>query len=339
MKRSRWACSLLLMTCLGCDGLFFEPEPPNSPVGNFEELWTTFSEKYAVFEQRGVDWDVQYDAFRPLVSATTSDAELHDVLTGMMASLDDGHVSLFAPDEPFWNGHQEFREPTASDAFSSSLVFDTYLGGDFSNYNQQIIYGRVRPDVGYMFISHFQGDELTVIDQILESFSGVTGIIIDLRRNGGGDFTNGQVMVSRFADQRRLAFSARPKNGPGRDDFAAPVDYFIEPGGSQQFAGPVVVMTDRYTLSAGESVVLFLRVLPNITVIGEPTSGAMGERIEKELPNGWIYSITGQLITAADGVSYEGPGIPPDVVVTNTPEEINGGVDRMLDAAIAMILN
>lgn len=45
------------------------------------------------------------------------------------------------------------------------------------------------------------------------------------------------------------------------------------------------------------------------------------------------------LITAADGISYEGPGTPPDFVVTNTAQEISGGVDRMLDVAIAMIKN
>ena len=61
------------------------------------------------------------------------------------------------------------------------------------------------------------------------------------------------------------------------------------------------------------------------------------ERIEKELPNGWIYSITGQLIIAADGNTYEGPGIPPDIEEINTVAEINSGVDRVLEKAIEII--
>ncbi len=75
----------------------------------------------------------------------------------------------------------------------------------------------------------------------------------------------------------------------------------------------------------------------NVTVIGERTSGAMGERIEKELPNGWIYSITGQVIIAADGNIYEGPGIPPDIEEINTVTEINSGMDRVLEKAIETI--
>ena len=72
-------------------------------------------------------------------------------------------------------------------------------------------------------------------------------------------------------------------------------------------------------------------------VIGERSSGAMGERIEKELPNGRIYSITGQLIIAADGNTYKGPGIPPDIEEINTVTEINSGMDRVLEKAIATI--
>jgi len=338
MKKYTTLSLLFVFLMIGCKSLFFESEPANTPVGNFMELWTTFNEKYAVFEQRNVDWDGQFAIYSPQVDENSSDEELHDILTAMMATLDDGHVSLYAPNEPFWNGHQEFREPTALGLFSGDLILNTYLSGDFINFSNQIFYGTVsNNDVGYMFINHFRGDELVIIDEILEGMKDLKGIIVDLRRNGGGDFTNGQVLVSRFADEKRLAFSAKPKNGPGRNDFADPVDYFIEPGGSFQYAGPVMVLTDRYTLSAGESVVLFFRVLPNVTVIGERTSGAMGERIEKELPNGWIYSITGQVIIAADGNIYEGPGIPPDMEEINTVAEINSGMDRVLEKAIETI--
>lgn len=71
--------------------------------------------------------------------------------------------------------------------------------------------------------------------------------------------------------------------------------------------------------------------------MGENTNGAMGERIEKEMPNGWVYSITGQIMFAADGISYEGPGIPPDIRVSNSLDEVALGVDNMLNEAIKLI--
>ena len=33
----------------------------NKPQAVFDELWTTFSHRYAFFELRGVDWDAIYD--------------------------------------------------------------------------------------------------------------------------------------------------------------------------------------------------------------------------------------------------------------------------------------
>ena len=172
MKKYTIISLLAILLIIGCKGLFFESEPSNTAVGNFMELWTTYNEKYAVFEQRGVDWDEQFAIYRPQVDENTSDEELHDIITAMLASLDDGHVSLFAPNEPFWNGHQEFREPTALGLFSFDLITNTYLNGDFTNLSNQIVYGIINNDIGYIFINHFRGDELLVIDEILEGMKG-----------------------------------------------------------------------------------------------------------------------------------------------------------------------
>ena len=49
---------LLAFSVISCQDILFEEEPANDPIGNFESLWKTFNEKYAVFEQRGVDWQV-----------------------------------------------------------------------------------------------------------------------------------------------------------------------------------------------------------------------------------------------------------------------------------------
>lgn len=316
-----------------CEDLLFEEVPTNDPEGNFESLWTTFQERYAVFEARNVDWQELFEQFRPQVNINTSDDELFQIITEMLSYLDDAHVSLMAENKPFWRGHQEFREQTHNLLFDFGVVWENYLTQPV-NVNNQYFYGTVANDFGYLWINHLGGDEPGFIDEMIASMSNKKGMIIDLRHNTGGDFTNGEAIVSRFAGQRSLAFSGQPKNGPGPADFGPATDYFIEAQGPAQFSKPVIVLTDRYTLSAGESTLLFLRVLPNVTVIGEPTAGAMGERIEKEMPNGWVYSITGQLITAADGNVYEGPGIPPDIQASNTFEGLADGKDEVLELAI-----
>ena len=66
------------------------------PEGTFETLWTTFHNRYPFFDIRGVDWQEQYERYRPAVTAGTTDEELFDILCALLAPLNDGHVNLTA---------------------------------------------------------------------------------------------------------------------------------------------------------------------------------------------------------------------------------------------------
>jgi hypothetical protein len=56
MKINIQTAMLLLVLLTGCEKLFV-PEPANDPEEILEQLWATFEEEYAPFEERGVDWD------------------------------------------------------------------------------------------------------------------------------------------------------------------------------------------------------------------------------------------------------------------------------------------
>ncbi len=314
-----------------CEDIFFEDEPANTPIGNFESLWQTFDEKYAVFEQRNVDWDQQYAFYRPQVNPNTSEDQLYNILTNMMAALDDGHVSLMAPGRAIFSAKEDFRTQNGANLFDLGMLVRVYLNNDFQQINNQLIYGMTESNIGYLFINHLS-DPID-IDAILKELENAEALVIDIRHNGGGDFTNGEKVASRFCDRKRLAFTGQPKSGPGKDEFGPITSYFLEPSGNQ-FDGPVALLTSRFTISAAENLTMYFNILPQVTVFGEATAGAMGERIEKEMPNGWIYSITGQVIKAADGVSYEGPGIPPDVFFQNKIEDVENEIDSLFITAV-----
>ncbi len=328
---------LISLLSFSCTNLLFEEEPSNDPVGNFESLWNTFHTRYAVFEQRQVDWQELYNQYRPLIDAQTSNQELFDIITGMLTHLDDAHVSLMADGQPFWRGFREFRERTKDSLFNLWMIQNNYIDGNFVNIDDQFFHGKIQGDIAYLFVRHLSGGIPDFIDNFIEEMQNMEGMIIDLRHNGGGDFTNGEVIASRFVEKTALAFSGTPKSGPGPNDFGNTTDYYIAPDGPQQFTRPVVILTDSYTVSAGENLVLYLREQAHVSIIGDRTTGAMGERIEKEMPNGWVYSITGQVITAADGNIYEGSGIPPDLWLLNTREEVEQGIDKTLEKAIEQI--
>ena len=96
-------------------------------------------------------------------------------------------------------------------------------------------------------------------------------------------------------------------------------------------------MTNRSTVSAGETLALAMRTLPQLSTVGDTTQGAFSNAITRELPNGWLYSLSIGDWRAADGTSYEGIGLPPDTVVHNEVQELRNGIDRVLDTAIDLL--
>ncbi len=94
------------------------------------------------------------------------------------------------------------------------------------------------------------------------------------------------------------------------------------------------VLTNRQTGSAGETFILAMKTMDHVKVLGDSTYGAFSDNPKRELPNGWIYAISTGDFRDANGLSYEGIGIPPDELIQNTIPEIQSGVDKVLEKAI-----
>jgi hypothetical protein len=322
--------SLLLWS--GCEKMKFQPEPGADPVALFEELWNTFRTDYGVFAARGVDWQAQYDLFRPQVDETTSDEELAEILEQMLRTLDDGHVSLIRPNERIFYSNRIVDEEIDHELFDLNLIKDNYFTDGYrSDAEGANTYGWMG-NIGYLHLKYVS-DNLLSIGEILDYFRDAEGLIVDLRHNSGGDFTYSFSEFGRFTDQERFVFRSRTKNGPNPTDFTDWYSWSVQPAGTY-FAKPIVLLTDRYTISAGERTVMAFKVLPNVTHLGDTTNGAFSTKIHKELPNGWYYSVATQQVEFMDGESYEGRGLSPDVFVKNTAAEMAEGKDRTLEAAI-----
>lgn len=322
--------SFLLISC----EIFLEPEPKNNPEAVFENLWNTFNESYGPFEERDIDWDALYARYRPQVTSTTSDEQLYAVITAMLAQLDDGHVQLVSPNKPIFNSNY-LRNNKIDDAlFNLDVIRNNYLESGYRQLNDNgYVYGKIKgKNIGYIFFDYI-GDNFFILNRFLDENLSSDGIIIDLRHNQGGDFTYCFSEIGRLTNQRREVFQSRTKNGPGKNDFTPWHMWSINPSGAY-FNKPIVVLTDRYTISAGERSVMAFMTLPNVTVMGDTTSGAHSTMIGRELANGWYYTIATQNTLLFDGKSYEGIGLAPKVFSKNSITEINNGIDRTLQRAI-----
>ena len=323
---------LISFLTVSCEEMLIE-QPANNPEAVFENLWTTFNEGYAPFEERNVDWQEQYAVYRPMVSASTSDDELFEVISRMLGTLDDGHVSLTAPDRDIYFSNK-IRNELIDDELFSIPVVETYLEPGFQKGEENsYIYGKIKgEEIGYMYFDYV-GENFFKMEDFLNSHNDATGYIIDMRHNQGGDFTYCFSEIGRLTSQARYVFRSKTKNGKGPDDYTDWYEWHIEPRGDY-VNKPIVVLTDRYTISAGERTVMAFKTLPNVTVMGDTTNGAHGTMIGKELANGWFYSLVPQKVELFDGKSYEGIGLPPDIYSKNTIPEITTGIDMTLQRAI-----
>ena len=301
------------------------------------DIWTTFDEQYAPFEERGVDWEEQYRIFRPMVSPNTPDDELFEIMGQMLAVLDDGHVSLTAPDREIFFSNLIRREQIDDELFNLEVIRENYLEPGFRTDEQvTYLYGKIRDhDIGYIFFD-FVGDNMDQMHGFLEEYETMDGLIMDFRHNQGGDFTYCFSAMGRLTDRERYVFKSKTRNGPGRNDYTDWHEWYIAPAGSY-IDKPIVVLTDRYTISAGERSVMAFMTLPNATLLGDTTNGAHGTMIGRELANGWFYSLVPQKVVLFDGNSYEGIGLPPDIHFENELSEIQAGIDSTLVTAISLI--
>jgi tetratricopeptide (TPR) repeat protein len=308
---------------------------PKDPVLNFEHVWKTIDRNYGQFQVKRVDWDALYRVYRPMVTATTTDQELWDMLLAMMGHLNDGHMALADGKRRIGGGRNNGL--FTNDQFSLDLVKSKYLQGKFTEaLGGSFIYGWLGEGTGYLYIGDLK-DGLEAITQTIDAFMAefhkARVMVVDVRNNPGGTSRSVEIVAGRFADRRRHFETGCTRYGPKHDDFWPENFRHIEPGGPLQFTGPTVLLTDRISASAAEGFTMAMRVLPHVTVVGDTTEGALSSQFPERMPNGWTLWVAFKEIRDHEGVCWDGVGIPPDLRVINTAADIAAGRDGALEFA------
>lgn len=309
----------------------------SEPEKNFEQLWQTYDRNYALFGPKHIDWDALYKAYRPRVKPGTTDDELFQIIADMIGNLNDNHVRLISSTRQFQSG---ILGQLKMEDFSLDLIKEKYLKGK----TKQLVdgnfdYGWLTESIGYLHFRGFGRMEQTraAIDEIIKDFKGAKAIVVDVRANGGGDDRVGKLIADRFADQKRLYMKTAIRNGPRHSDFTPWKYWYVEPDGPIQFTRPVILLTHRHSVSAAENFTLAMRVLPNVTVAGDATSGVFADVYGDRLPNGWRFSVSFKLFVDPTDFCWEGIGVPSDIRQINTKQDIEQKRDRVMELAISLI--
>jgi len=160
--------------------------------------------------------------------------------------------------------------------------------------------------VGYIRVTGGMDDAtVAAFDAAFDALKGMRACLLDCRGMGGGGDEQAWTMAGRF-------FARAVANGnQGR----------IEPTGSWQFDGPVVMLQDSQEVSSAETFTWAMSETGRAVSVGRPTGGWGIIPHGCSLPSGLASFRLGvnDRATPIKGVHTEGVGWPPDVLVPFGP--------------------
>ena len=106
--------------------------------------------------------------------------------------------------------------------------------------------------------------------------------------------------------------------------------------GHGRYDHPVIVLQDADDFCATDNFLGGVKGLPNVTLMGTTSGGGSGRMADYRLRNSGVHLRLCQMASfAMDGQTYDGNGVRPDVVVASRlSDEVVGGTDTVLDAAL-----
>jgi hypothetical protein len=321
----------ILLLCTACELALLDSPPENTHRENFDTLWEVMNERYSLFAYKKIDWDSLRNVYLPLALQAQNDTELYDVMAAMLHTLRDGHVNLRTPFDI--SRYLPYRDHPAN--YSFDVLEQNYLGDyRITGYllNQEI------DGVGYIHYRSFATPILdSELDFVIERFADLPGVVIDIRNNEGGNPANGLKIISRIISGRTRLFSYQLKTGPGPNDFSDKKDIFLDPDTENpKFPGKIVVLTNRVVYSAGSYFAAYTKALPQVVLMGDDTGGGCGVPAGYDLPNGWYFNYSSTIGYTVNGLNFES-GVPVDIRVSMTREDMAAGRDPILERAIEYV--
>lgn len=168
-------------------------------------------------------------------------------------------------------------------------------------------------NIGYLDLRGFMptAEAGTAIAAAMTLLAHTDSLIIDLRKNGGGEPATVALLASYFLDERTHLNDIFFREG-NRTEQMWSADYV--PGARFGKDKPVYVLTSRYTFSAAEDFSYSMQQLKRVKVVGETTGGgAHPGDVMRLNPHFGVFVPNGRSINPITKTNWEGTGVSPDI--------------------------
>jgi len=186
-------------------------------------------------------------------------------------------------------------------------------------------YGKTSAGYGYIHLRGMKGTVVAEMDTMLAALGNVPGLILDFRGNSGGGFDHDGFLGRFIMPGKSIRFG---KKGYGS-------------AGETPYGGPIVVIVDAGTVSAGETGSGMFKEDGRAYMIGETaTAGMSSSKVTIPLPSGKFslyVSVYSNKSRFQGGRGIEGIGIQPHETLPYTAEDLANGEDTLIKRAEAIL--
>jgi C-terminal processing protease CtpA/Prc len=180
----------------------------------------------------------------------------------------------------------------------------------------------LRDGIAVIYLPPFSGNDdegrryvQTVLDALPDTLSGA---VIDLRGNSGGNMYPMIAAVHRFLPDDLLRFRNRKNSIPVDNDYILNV---VGIARQAMIDCPVAILTNELTASSGEATLLCFRGLQNMRVFGTPTAGYASSNVPYPMPDGSQLVLTVGSDVTRTGEEFCDDPIVPDSLTESPMEE------------------
>lgn len=314
--------------------------PTQNPAKNFELFWHTINDLYAFLPERQIDWQQRYQQYLPQITEQLTDEALFTIFAAMLTDFNDSHINLMAEIggslahynaapanaiSDFATMSEADTEELISDLIDGSLeLMQLYAGQELTQANaeQPLWWAKSDNNVGYIMLTglaDFAAEGSYAAEDFIQAeaafkammsdLAGTDAIIIDNRFNEGGYDDIGSELVRHFLSLPQPVLQKQVKNRLATTDL---ISLSLTPA-AVTYTKPVFLINSELSVSAAETFSIMMKSLPQVTLLGEASNGALSDMLEITLPNGWILTLSNEHYLDMYGNSYEVTGVPADI--------------------------
>jgi carboxyl-terminal processing protease len=215
-------------------------------------------------------------------------------------------------------------------------IFDAKFARQILSNAPRVTAQKLPSGFGYIRFDEFHPALVKHFKEALENFRGAPGVILDLRRNRGGVGATLEAMASYFFKSKTLferRMSRKQVSASERDGrHTEEQQVFVGKGGSQIYAGPVVLLLSEYSASATEVFAAGMQDARRATLVGSQTCGCvLGITHDRVMKGGGVLEISEVLWFSPNDRRLEGEGVIPDKVVVPTIASLQQKKDVVLE--------